>query len=74
VLDLAFERCVMTKMPKSPEPTAVPSSRSFGAQADGAVSSAVAVRVASRSTLRSAARRTGGGSAFFVSWCCIGRS
>ena len=32
----------------SPEPTAVSSSRSFGAKADGAVRSAVAVHVASR--------------------------
>ena len=33
---------------KSPEPTAVLSVRSFGAKADGAVSSAVAVHVAGR--------------------------
>jgi hypothetical protein len=32
----------------APEPTAVPSSRSFGAQADGAGSSAVAIHAASR--------------------------
>ena len=33
---------------KSPEPTAVPSSRSFGAKADGACRSAIEVPVASR--------------------------
>ena len=32
----------------APEPTAVSSSRSFGAKADGAFSSAIAVHVASR--------------------------
>jgi len=44
---------------KSPEPTAVPSSRSFGAEADGAVSSAVppSLRYGATGAVHAASRR-----------------